>query len=385
MRVLVTYGKHPKTLAAVRSLGKAGKQVFVTDDLKGTLSSYSKYCHKFTVTASPLQNPSRFRDELESLVRNEGIDLVVPMDDPECDLLVNGMNAKMKLGIAIPRKEIYEIARDKNKTIELARKLSLTVPRTMAVRDVNGLRDAIEYTGLPAVVKPLRSSGSRGFSVLSQKSDVDLNAARFENYGPLLAQEFIPHGGAVGVSCLLNKGETRATFAHRRLLEFPETGGASIVSESINHSEAEVAGGTLLEKIGWHGVAMVEFRLDARNGKPVLMEINPRFWGTLQLAISAGVDFPNLLCDMYEKGDIPSIKDYRTGLTCVSLLPRGIASALAAGGASRLLRTLRYATKSRCFYVESFDDPLPAIGSVMELLSMGMNPEMRQGFFRRDA
>jgi predicted ATP-grasp superfamily ATP-dependent carboligase len=54
----------------------------------------------------------------------------------------------------------------------------------------------------------------------------------------------------------------------------------------------------LLRRIGARGVAMVEFRVDSRTGEPYLMEINGRFWGSLQLAIDAGVNFPRLLVDL---------------------------------------------------------------------------------------
>ena len=49
----------------------------------------------------------------------------------------------------------------------------------------------------------------------------------------------------------------------------------------------------LLDAFGWCGVAMVEYKLDERTGTPYLMEVNGRFWGSLQLAIDAGVDFPS--------------------------------------------------------------------------------------------
>jgi len=51
----------------------------------------------------------------------------------------------------------------------------------------------------------------------------------------------------------------------------------------------------LLDQIGWQGVAMVEYKLDEATQTPYLMEVNGRFWGSLQLAIDAGVDFPALL------------------------------------------------------------------------------------------
>lgn len=98
-------------------------------------------------------------------------------------------------------------------------------------------------------------------------------------------------GDAYGVSVLFNKGEQRAIFTHKRLREYPISGGPSTLRESIRYPEIEEYALDLLTALNWHGVAMVEFRVDARDGKPKLIEINPGFWTGLPLAIYAGVDF----------------------------------------------------------------------------------------------
>lgn len=66
----------------------------------------------------------------------------------------------------------------------------------------------------------------------------------------------------------------------------------------------------LLSHFGWDGVAMVEYKLDP-DGEPVLMEINGRFWGSLQLAIDAGVDFPRLLASAALEDPLPPVDSYR--------------------------------------------------------------------------
>ncbi|MBK6674411.1 MAG: ATP-grasp domain-containing protein [Proteobacteria bacterium] len=70
---------------------------------------------------------------------------------------------------------------------------------------------------------------------------------------------------------------------------------------------------TLLRALRWRGVAMVEFKRDLRDGSLRLMEINGRFWGSLQLAIDAGVDFPRLLADL-ARGVRPAVAPYRLGV-----------------------------------------------------------------------
>ncbi len=52
-----------------------------------------------------------------------------------------------------------------------------------------------------------------------------------------------------------------------------------------------------LEHLNWQGVAMLEYRWDPASDRLYLMEMNARFWGSLHLALYAGVDFPRLLLD----------------------------------------------------------------------------------------
>lgn len=110
------------------------------------------------------------------------------------------------------------------------------------------------------------------------------------NY-PFTIQSFVK-GTGQGVFALFKHGSPVCYFSHRRLREKPPTGGVSVLSESapLNQQLKESAERLLLSA-KWHGVAMVEFRV-AEDGTGYLMEVNPRFWGSLQLAIDSGVDFP---------------------------------------------------------------------------------------------
>ena len=77
----------------------------------------------------------------------------------------------------------------------------------------------------------------------------------------------------------------------------------------------------MLDILQWHGVAMVEFKKDSRTGEYVLMEINPKFWGSLDLSIASGVDFPYLACRMALDGDIEPVFSYRVGTKFRWLFP----------------------------------------------------------------
>lgn len=121
----------------------------------------------------------------------------------------------------------------------------------------------------------------------------DLSAIR--RVLPVLLQQRI-EGPGTGIFVLLAGGDVLAQFAHRRLREKPPSGGVSVSRESIVADQALVDRSVaLLRSLEFNGVAMVEYKSDVRTGQAYLMEVNGRFWGSLRLAVDAGVNFPVLL------------------------------------------------------------------------------------------
>jgi len=130
---------------------------------------------------------------------------------------------------------------------------------------------------------------------------------------PILVQERVV-GAGIGVFLLLWDGEVRAAFAHRRIREKPPSGGVSVLSESVALDPELLARSVaLLRDFDWCGVAMVEYKVDERTGIPYLMEVNGRFWGSLQLAIDAGVDFPTILVDAASGSPARPAPKYKVG------------------------------------------------------------------------
>jgi predicted ATP-grasp superfamily ATP-dependent carboligase len=110
-----------------------------------------------------------------------------------------------------------------------------------------------------------------------------------------LVQEFI-EGDEYGVEMVAHMGVPLATFVHKRVRSLSPRGGAAVVKETAqkNQQTEDMVGYAklLIEKLAWTGPLMVEFKINKKNDEVLLMEINGRFWGSLPLAVQAGVDFP---------------------------------------------------------------------------------------------
>ncbi|HEV2494767.1 MAG TPA: ATP-grasp domain-containing protein [Terriglobia bacterium] len=243
-------------------------------------------------------------------------------------------------GAAIPFVEAgtFDLISDKWQLVELAKRLGVLTPKTHLVRDPESLRMLYPQLEFPVVLKPCRSriySEGRwtpaSVKYAGSVRELEETVERYEylRMHPFLIQEYIS-GRAHGIFALYDKGQPIAWFAHRRLRERPPSGGVAVLSESVNCNPAALRmARTLLDHVTWHGVAMVEFKV-TREGAPYLMEVNGRFWGSLQLAVDAGVDFPWLLYQLATGSSLDEVKGYA----------RGVRSRWLLGDLASLYRTL---------------------------------------------
>jgi predicted ATP-grasp superfamily ATP-dependent carboligase len=167
----------------------------------------------------------------------------------------------------------------------------------------------------------------------------------------------------------------RASFAYRRLREYPITGGPSTLRESIGGRNIREIAERLLSALGWAGIAMVEFRVDPRDGRPKLLEVNPRFWGSLHHAILCDMDFPFLLCALAMQGDIPPVQAYRVGVKSRSVLHGELFHFLAHPDRLRLKPALH--DLSIPDDVLSVHDPLPALGRIASIIPLFYDRELQ--------
>ena len=324
MRVLITDGDTRQALATTRSLGLKGHYVVVHAD-RPSLGGISRYCSAAVAGPAAYEDPEGFVTSMGELARRQEIDLLLPMTEVSTLLLTcHRDRLPPSCQLPFPAYNSVRQAGNKAEVLDLARKLGVPVPDSVTLESPKDLDAVIGALRYPQVVKPtcsrvLTSCGWRSNSVSyaynEKQLHLSLGALPLDSY-PVLLQERIV-GAGVGIFMLSDRGRPVALFAHRRLREKPPSGGVSVLCESAPVDP--VAAGhaaRLLESLEWHGPAMVEFKRDGRDGSLRLMEINGRFWGSLQLAIDAGVDFPALLVDM-ARGCAPAeLPQYRTGVRC---------------------------------------------------------------------
>jgi predicted ATP-grasp superfamily ATP-dependent carboligase len=383
--VLVTDGRSRASLAIVRSLGRKGIKV-TSGEAFVCSSFYSKYADKKLVYPAPDKQPDLFLEKIMETIKKDTYDVIIPVRD-DANLILSKHKKELSHFTKVPIADYDTLmkGRDKAQTLKIAIDNDIPCPQTCFIEDDSELNEIMNELKFPVVIKPNRSSGSRGIEYVQSPKELAQAYCEVQNkYGEAMIQEFIPQGGAYGVSMLFNHGEPRAIFTHKRLREYPNSGGPSTLRESVRFPEIEEYATTLLETLNWHGVAMVEFRVDPRDGKPKLMEINPRFWGSLQLATYSGVDFPYLLYKMAIDGDVEPVFEYKTGVKVRWLLLGDILWFLGIQNSNKLKALPEFLKfRGMGYDVLPFRDPIPALGTILEGLKSMTLKERRNHAFDR--
>jgi predicted ATP-grasp superfamily ATP-dependent carboligase len=299
-RILVTDGETRVALACVRALAARGHTVHVAASGPRSLAAASRYAAGGHGVGDAAEDPRGWTERLERVATSIGAELLLPVTEVSLGSIY-AFDVPDRWPVACPERAAYEFVVDKHALLERAGHLGLDVPRTLLFEDPSELSGLPEPFRYPVVVKARRSRflkdgrWVRG-DVRVVRSREELTEARAVPgfAGGVLLQEFVP-GSGEGTFLLTSEGRPLVRFAHRRIREKPPWGGVSVLSEAILPDPELLAGSErLLAELSWTGLAMVEFRRTPE-GRAFLMEVNPRLWGSLQLAINAGVDFPSLL------------------------------------------------------------------------------------------
>lgn len=317
-KVLITNFDYKNTLAAVRALGERRISIITCGpNPKRRAASFSKYSSGWRVYRRPIGGVRDFISDIKKILREDGFDLVMPIGvDTTIPISYYKEELSALTEVPVADYDILERAHDKHKTVETARSVDVPIPDTYLLRD----DDMSSTKKFPLVIKARKGASGSGTRFAASREELEKALMEFRgrdsnsilDFNAPMIQEYIP-GEIRDVCVLFNHGEPRAAVVQRRILTFPPNGGVGIVNETIDQPHLVELSFRLLREMRWHGVAQVEFKLDGQ-GTPRLMEVNPKFWGTLELSIAAGINFPHMLYTMTLEGDVNPRFDYKKNL-----------------------------------------------------------------------
>lgn len=324
---LVTDARLRMTLAIIRSLGRAGIKVTAAEEnlpaRKPALGFYSLFTARRAWLPPLAEDPAAYLAELLRLAEEH--DVLLPVSGAAVQLLVPHLTRVHQITrTALPSLSSLQRAHDKRECLNLAASLGIPVPRCYSPAAAGIPPEAGELElwarGLPfpVIVKYRRGEdlglpAARRYRLCRNPREFAAAYLAMHALQPEpMVQEYL-EGEDYGAALLVNQDcQPVASFTYRSLRQWPRE-GPTVFAQSVWVPELARRTLLLLQSLGWFGIAMADFRRDSR-GEFRLLEINPRFWGSLALAIAAGVDFPLLYWRLAAGEPLPPTPRQREGV-----------------------------------------------------------------------
>ncbi len=314
---IVLQASGPNALGIVRSLGREGVTITAVDRDAGALGLRSRYA-RAALTADPLSEPDRFVEDLLEIGRGLPDPPVLFATHDEALTALGAREAEVDAVFRRPWSPWSTMSRvlDKSHQHAVARAIGFPTPATVEPSDEGDVVAAAGELRFPVILKPRDAPEfRRRFKAqVLRAADPEELLRRYEDAAPYDPQicEVIPGDD----SCLWTLGSYRdaegrplASFTGRKLRQWPTEFGTARAAEAFWDADLARRGHELLDALGFHGISQVEVKRDPRDGRDVLIEVNPRSWLWIGLATSVGVNLP-YVC-------------YRDALGMPAALPQG--------------------------------------------------------------
>lgn len=275
MRAILTFSRGWNALAAARSLGKRGVEVIAGDEYRFSPTSLSKYTIASFLYPSPDRDPGGFLNKLEEVIRQfqrDGEEYVLMPFHKETYLIArNRARFEPLIKFAIPTIEQILQVDDKGSLARLCHTRKLPIPETIVTDSAGEFHRQAETFSYPAFVKVRRSAAAVGVKQVHSAAEAVKAADEFVNRFQLPAADYpllqaaVP-GDDYCSTFLFDHGQSRATMTYHNLRTYPAKSGTGVLRETVDAPAMERTGAALLGRLGWHGVAEVDFRWQGRRG-----------------------------------------------------------------------------------------------------------------------
>lgn len=377
-RVLVTGGYARKALETVRSLAEKGHEVTVACHQRTGVALWTKRASRRLVHADPALDPAGFVDAVAAETGRARYELVFPTGGTDTAAL-SAWRARLEPAtpVAAPPADLIALARDRLRFLDRVASAGVPVPRTVLVASRAELDAGAAEVGYPVLLRSGAEGGGTGIHRVDGPAELARAASRRAWRYPLLVQHLVtgPRPPRCCAAVADHDGRPLFLFCYEVVRQFPRRYGASSFVRSIADPELEAAMHRVVEALGWRGVAEVDFVSDDR-GVAHVIELNPRLWGPMALAMDCGIDVPGIMFRLYTGRRVDPIVGYEAGRYRRWLLPADLLW-LASGPPTpaRLGEFLRTPGPQR-FDLLDPRDPLPALAQVAWMARYGLSPAL---------
>ena len=353
--VIITDCSYRSSIAAIYSLVRLNEEIIgvTTNKTPSPPAFHSKYLKKTYVLSS---DKDKYKEELLKLCSSFDRPIILPIGVFTLDIISNNLDEfRSVCDFCISDSETLQIINDKSKSKEIAASAGINVPEIYHGENVE----------FPAVVKPICGEkfglkASERYKIVHNEKEL-YGAKSLFSFSDVVIEKYVD-GKGVGVSVIMNNNKPYTAFCHKRLSEYPASGGPS--SSLVTFYDNELIEKTirLLQKAKFSGIAMVEYK--EKEGEYYFLEVNPRIWGSFGATHKAKSDFIEAYINASRNNEYHFSPKYKIGKK-VKFVPNVFASVISYVKEKKYQKAFKTSIDAINPFVQnaifSIRDPLPSL------------------------
>ena len=389
--ILLINAEGVQAICLARSLRKQGHKVIGFCNHKITSGYTTRWLTKKHKTPDITLHTQEFSIYLYNYLKKNHIDLIIPLADDGADFLSKNkdyIEGTFGVKCAVPSYDIFNVANNKQKLMELCEQYGLCHPRTRALPSytsdiamvLEDLKNVADYVGFPAMIKPNISQGAKGIMRVNSVNELEKNYPQVhKQFGDCTLQQFVEQPDYYyNVMLYRDRHGLMNNYTIIKIRRFfPIKGGSSCYCETVKHDFLLNQCKGVLDKLHWVGFADFDVLEDKYSGELKIIEINPRVPSSFQAAFAAGVDFGQIfMTDLFDEA-VPTYV-YETGKQ-VRWMGLDVMWFIFSPQRFKFKPSwFKFFGKNVSYHDGAWNDPLPMLAGMFAGILKYMNPEFRK-------
>ncbi|OIQ30663.1 MAG: hypothetical protein BM564_00145 [Bacteroidetes bacterium MedPE-SWsnd-G2] len=293
-RILIPDGHSTWAVSVLHCLKEFKRYEFVVLSAREKAPiKYSKYTHSY-IYYDILSEIDKVKF-IRSIIIEQHIDIILPIAEEEISFFIRNKTQFLEDTACIPLPNVsdFEVAIDKQKLAVFLENEKLPLPKSITY---NGDLELIEQLNFPILIKPIDEKGGDGIVKL-QSIEAFHKHLSVNPSNNLFIQEFI-EGYDIDCSVICNEGEILAYTIQKGYLQGDTPFAPQLGLEFLPQEDILDVVKQLMKRLNWSGVAHIDLRFDQNQNDFKVIEINARFWGSVEASKVSGINFPYLSLQM---------------------------------------------------------------------------------------
>ncbi|HYM94371.1 MAG TPA: ATP-grasp domain-containing protein [Chitinophagaceae bacterium] len=304
--VLIPDGESPQALGVLQCLAQIKNiKTYILSNNPWAPIRFSRYSTRFYSYPDKNSNERQLA-AIFDMLRKKKVDVVLPVDTKTIGLLSANPCALSKSVsmVPLPQADAFEIAANKWLLAGWLKQNKIPHPSTILYQPNNSFDEALSSLSFPVLIKPAIGSSGEDIEIFYDAAALYSFCKKNINSREFIVQSFI-NGYDIDCSALCQEGKILAYTIQKTFINGPHRFGVPSGIEFLYDTDTYNVVKELIEKFNWSGIVHIDLRYDEEEKQVKVIEMNPRYWGSLLGSLCAGVNFPYLACLTALKLDLP--------------------------------------------------------------------------------